>query len=338
MEYKLYNPTDELTHWGIKGMRWGVRRYQNKDGSLTPAGKKRLKAESEALKKEEQVLKNRKSTMAKFTRLANKRKALEEQKKELEGANAKTKKSSGDAAKPAQKSIKDMTDAELNAAVNRARLEDAYRQLRPEPVNEKHPLMKKMINEVVVPAAVNSGKKFLENALNKAGEDLLKGKTDPNSIEALTKVRDKLKLVNEIDKLRKGKADDDNMSWDEKLKKQQYERNKKKYDAEDAAEASKSQTSSNNKTTSSSNNKKTKTSSNTRTDDSETIFGEFVSGGSTRQKASSTTKKTTHDIIDAEFEDITPSRVKNYPATYQGRTYITGLLTSSNLPARRDDD
>lgn len=32
---------DELQHWGIKGMKWGVRRYQNKDGSLTPAGKKR---------------------------------------------------------------------------------------------------------------------------------------------------------------------------------------------------------------------------------------------------------------------------------------------------------
>ena len=31
----------ELIHSGIKGMRWGVRRYQNKDGSLTPAGKKR---------------------------------------------------------------------------------------------------------------------------------------------------------------------------------------------------------------------------------------------------------------------------------------------------------
>lgn len=31
---------NELQHWGIKGMRWGVRRYQNKDGSLTPAGKK----------------------------------------------------------------------------------------------------------------------------------------------------------------------------------------------------------------------------------------------------------------------------------------------------------
>ena len=31
----------ELYHWGVKGQKWGVRRYQNKDGSLTPAGKKR---------------------------------------------------------------------------------------------------------------------------------------------------------------------------------------------------------------------------------------------------------------------------------------------------------
>ena len=30
-----------LAHAGIKGMKWGVRRYQNKDGSLTPEGKKR---------------------------------------------------------------------------------------------------------------------------------------------------------------------------------------------------------------------------------------------------------------------------------------------------------
>ncbi len=31
----------ELCHWGIKGMKWGVRRYQNKDGSLTSKGRKR---------------------------------------------------------------------------------------------------------------------------------------------------------------------------------------------------------------------------------------------------------------------------------------------------------
>lgn len=40
-----YNQTpnpDELYHFGIKGMHWGVRRYRNEDGTLTPAGHKRL--------------------------------------------------------------------------------------------------------------------------------------------------------------------------------------------------------------------------------------------------------------------------------------------------------
>lgn len=32
---------NELYHYGVKGMKWGVRRYRNKDGSLTQNGKKR---------------------------------------------------------------------------------------------------------------------------------------------------------------------------------------------------------------------------------------------------------------------------------------------------------
>lgn len=32
-----------IVHHGIKGMRWGVRRYQNKDGTLTPEGRQRYR-------------------------------------------------------------------------------------------------------------------------------------------------------------------------------------------------------------------------------------------------------------------------------------------------------
>lgn len=39
--YVIYN--GEFYHHGIKGQRWGIRRYQNKDGSLTPEGRRRLK-------------------------------------------------------------------------------------------------------------------------------------------------------------------------------------------------------------------------------------------------------------------------------------------------------
>ena len=37
----VFDTDDQLCHWGIKGQRWGDRRFQNEDGSLTPEGRER---------------------------------------------------------------------------------------------------------------------------------------------------------------------------------------------------------------------------------------------------------------------------------------------------------
>ena len=58
---------NELKHWGILGMHWGVRRYQNEDGTLTPEGRERygVKTAAETTRasysKKYETLKNKKN-------------------------------------------------------------------------------------------------------------------------------------------------------------------------------------------------------------------------------------------------------------------------------------
>lgn len=110
MEYFVYKDENELTHWGVKGMRWGVRRYQNADGSLTSAGKKR-RSLGEVIK-DHKVAKQRKAALekARQTRLANKE-AAEKRAKDIASGKIKS---------------KNMTEAELNDRIKRLSLEKTY--------------------------------------------------------------------------------------------------------------------------------------------------------------------------------------------------------------------
>ena len=197
----------ELHHWGIKGQKWGIRRYQNKDGSLTPAGRKRYAEEEATLKEREKSIKNRERVKARQAKIDAKKAELDAREKALE--ESKSTKTSPGAYKP--KSVKDMTDAELDREINRARKEEEYRRLHPEPV-VKPKLMNRIIDEVITPAALNSGKKALESAIDKAAKEMLKDKVDPNSYEALKKKYDTLKVKKDIEKLKRNSDDEPSLA------------------------------------------------------------------------------------------------------------------------------
>lgn len=159
---------NELTHWGVKGMKWGVRRYQNKDGSLTPAGKKRYDKEMSKLKAEEKVLKNRQRTQAKLDKLEEKRKDVEALRKGQTPPSAKK------AEAPKKPTAREMTDQELFDTVRRLNLEKQYRDLNPKQVSKGEKFMKDMIEKAVVPAVQEVVKGVVKSSLESAIKDAQK--------------------------------------------------------------------------------------------------------------------------------------------------------------------
>ena len=60
---------NELYHYGVAGMKWGVRRFQNKEGTLTDAGKNR--EYKKALKTDKKIRRNLESNAYDSARFAN---------------------------------------------------------------------------------------------------------------------------------------------------------------------------------------------------------------------------------------------------------------------------
>ena len=159
----------ELYHFGIKGMHWGIRRYQNSDGSLTPAGIKRYhntnRIRSINEKADEQIrqIKER-SKIAKAESKAANRIAKAESKYLPKDKSSEANK---------QKPISEMSDDEIRAKINRVRLENELKSLSPKQVSKGQRFVESVINNVIAPAARDSGKKLLTDFLNKKGAELL---------------------------------------------------------------------------------------------------------------------------------------------------------------------
>lgn len=146
-----YKHTDELMHYGILGMKWGVRRYRKRDGSLTPLGKKRL------------------------------RKANQETED-----NA-----SDDYKKARSKSTKEMSDAELSSAIRRLQMEKQYRDLNPAPVSRGKKIADKILKtagDVALETGKQIAKDYVsKKAKDKLG--LSDGKSDyDKQFDAITKI------------------------------------------------------------------------------------------------------------------------------------------------------
>lgn len=161
-----------LTHYGVKGQRWGVRRYQNKDGTLTSAGKKRYNNELEKLKGEQKVIKNQQRTRAKYVKLKQMREEIDEQKEELKKPIESNKKASGketsNAKSAKSKDISKMSNEELKQLHDRLQLEKNVRDLLPKETSKGKKFTDKVIENMVIPAAEDIGKQLFKSAMASA--------------------------------------------------------------------------------------------------------------------------------------------------------------------------
>lgn len=192
---------DDITfyHHGIKGQKWGLRRFQNKDGSLTNAGRKRYSDDggSSEPKKQNRSLFSRKTSVKKKSSTSSKSDSKKDEEMEKKTKTTKVETLDGKS-----KTISEMSDQELQSAINRIRMEQTYLSMiqsktpvTPERKNRGKEFVNKFIDEAIIPAAVGAGKNVLQKYIEKAANSAL-GLSTPQAKTAYQALKEQSDMLN----------------------------------------------------------------------------------------------------------------------------------------------
>lgn len=173
---------NELYHHGVKGMKWGVRRYQNKDGTRTPAGKKREEAVNKE-KPKRTVDKKKIAGMAIMTTTVTTAAVLYGTNPAVRKAVNKTLSSAG---KMTVKALK--TGSKKTVALGKKYATEAMKSAKDGVKEGIKEAPKKATKAIVTGIAMNTAKRMLDNAVGKKEAERIFKANNNKKIDSFWKV------------------------------------------------------------------------------------------------------------------------------------------------------
>ena len=168
----ILGPDGELYHWGIKGMKWGVRRYQNKDGSLTEEGEKRYNREAD---KGEYNQRKADGTRFKQNR-KGKVETLEFDAKKYAREDDEAVKGVVDASRGMTNSLKQLNDTSIRMTKKNRKTMDLSNMTDKEMRDQiNRAMLERQYNDMFAPQKSTKGREYLNDVLDVAGGVLAVG-------------------------------------------------------------------------------------------------------------------------------------------------------------------